>query len=137
MQNQEIKQSNHLIEKKAKMGAIHLIWLLWYGSPRSDNEMETMTQILLLLEKQPPTTNPYWTLSDLKNNMKKTYLDIQKAIWYMEENKVIETNKNWIKKQGNKRFIKMTFKGNDFLGSCRLLAKKTITELNGMKKKEE
>ena len=91
--------------------------------------MQTIVLIILLLEKDPPTTNQYWTLSDLNNCIKKTYADIQKAVRYMESKNVIETGKDWIKGQGNKRFIKLTFWGNDFLKTCRLISNNTLKEL--------
>ncbi len=123
--------------KEIKLGAMKAVWWAFYGTPRSQNEMETIIMILALLEKDPPTTNPYWTLSDLQNNIKKTYADIQKAVQYLENTKtirnvpepIIETSKNWLKNQGNKRYIKLTFKGNDYIKFCKKFANKQIKEL--------
>ena len=120
---------NEEIDKEVKLGVVRAIWMLWYGTPKNRNEMETMVLIILLLEKDPPTTNQYWTLSDLNDNIKKTYADIQKAVIYMEEKKVIKTGKDWIKGQGNKRFIDLTFWGNDFLKTCRLISNNTLKQL--------
>ena len=124
-------------DKEIKLGIIRGGWILWYGSPRSKNEMETIVLILMLLEKDPPSANPHWTLSDLKDNIKKTYADIQSAVAYLEESKVIETGKDWIKNQGNKRFIKVTFKGKDFMGFCRLISGKALKELHDKKIKKK
>lgn len=115
--------------KEIELGLIKAIWVLFYGRPKSKNDLEAITSVLLLLQRDPPSTNQYWTLSDLHDNIKKTYADIQKAVTLLEDYSMIETGKDWVKNQGNKRYIKLKFLGQDFLGSCKLIAGKNIEEL--------
>lgn len=112
-----------------EIGVIEFIWNFWYGDPLPKKELITITNILILLDKDPPTTNNYWTLSDLDKQIPKTYADIQKALIIMEGKKLVETGKNWETKQGNRRFIKLTFIGRDAIGSCKLFASTQLKEL--------
>ena len=133
-----MESDNEEVGFQIQMGIIKAIWVLWYGTARTKNEMETIAMVLLALKKEPLTTNPYWTLSDLNEYIKKTYADIQQSVWYLEENKLIKTGKDWVKNQGNRRYIKLTFSGSDFLGTCNMLANKNMKELEekGFKRKE-